>query len=179
MTWANEFLYVLSSGLIKLSILSFYRRLTAKAGTFSPAFVRAVWVTQATVVTYMVAFIFCLCFGCIPFSAIWNELDPTWPGQGKYQCLDEGAALLSASIISVCQDFVTALLPFLLLHRLQISKHQKVAVGCVLATGVVVCFTGVVRIYYISECFYKTYDTTCKYLHVCFQALNACIRQSE
>lgn len=163
-TFANEILYVLASGFIKISILFFYRRLTNNS--LSRTFIHLVWASIAFVIAYMITFIFTVSFHCSPISAFWYELSPAWVAAHSYHCNNEGANLLAASVISVLQDFVAALLPIVLFWRLQIPIRQKIVLAAIFAVGFFLCITGILRIYYIHQIFYTTYDVTCSYLPV-------------
>lgn len=160
-TFANEILYVLASGFIKISILFFYRRLTNNS--LSRTFIHLVWASIAFVIAYMITFIFTVSFHCSPTSAFWYELSPAWVAAHSYHCNNEGANLLAASVISVLQDFVAALLPIVLFWRLQIPIRQKIVLAAIFAVGFFLCITGILRIYYIHQIFYTTYDVTCSY----------------
>jgi hypothetical protein len=64
-------LYSLTSGLIKLSILLFYRRLSSRA--VSPAFRWTMRITIFVIGGYSIAFIIIPIFACRPLSAFWDE----------------------------------------------------------------------------------------------------------
>jgi hypothetical protein len=132
---ALEALYVFSTGLIKISILLFYRRLVS--GSVSPAFVWAIRAAIFSVVAYIITFEITLTVGCRPINAFWNEVNPIWRAlnENKYYCLNELDTLYGANITSITQDFLTFLLPLLLFRKLQIPFRQKVVLGCVFGVG--------------------------------------------
>jgi hypothetical protein len=132
---AIEGLYVFSTGLTKVSILLFYRRLVS--GSVSRTFVWALFASIFSVVVYMITFEITLIFGCRPVDAYWNEIDPTWRtlNVGKYVCLDEVKALYAANIISILQDFLTFLMPLLLFTTLRLPIRQKIVLGCIFGVG--------------------------------------------
>jgi hypothetical protein len=86
-----ESLYVLSTGLTKISILLFFRRLGK--GTMSRGFLWAMYIALFSVVAYMVAFLFDLFLSCRPLNANWNRVDLAWLGEhyGKFSCVSEFA----------------------------------------------------------------------------------------
>jgi hypothetical protein len=130
-----EALYVVSTGLIKISVLLFYRRLVA--GTISRLFVWAVHACIFSVVAYMITFETTLIFGCRPTNAFWNEVNPFWRGQnaGKFFCLDEVATLYGANVTSIVQDFLSCGMPLLLFWKLQLPIRQKIALGAIFGVG--------------------------------------------
>jgi hypothetical protein len=89
MVVATDSLYVVSTGLTKISILLFYRRMAA--GTVSIGFLRAVHAAIGFVIAYMITFQFTIWFGCRPTNALWNQVDPSWAfeHEGQYSCTSE------------------------------------------------------------------------------------------
>jgi hypothetical protein len=132
---ALEAQYVLSTGLTKISILLFYRRLVS--GSISRAFYWTVIAIIISVVAYTITFELTLIFGCRPISAYWNEVNPIWRAlnEGKYYCLNEVVALLCANILSIIQDFLTFLMPLILFWNLRLPIRQKVVLGCIFSVG--------------------------------------------
>jgi hypothetical protein len=86
---AIEALYMVSTGLTKISILLFYRRLAA--GSVSRGFLLVVYIAMFSVVAYIVTFLFTIFFNCRPINAMWNQVDLSWVGShyGKYTCVSE------------------------------------------------------------------------------------------
>lgn len=132
---AIEALYVFSTGTTKISILLFYRRLVS--GSVSPAFVWTVLVIIGSVIAYTITFEFTLIFGCRPFHAYWDEINPIWRtlNSGQYFCLNEVVALYCANILSIIQDFLTFLMPLLLFWNLKLPIRQKVVLGGIFSVG--------------------------------------------
>jgi hypothetical protein len=132
---ALEATYILATGLTKISILLFYRRLVS--GSVSRAFVWTVLTIIVSVMAYIITFELTLIFGCRPISAYWNEINPIWRtlNADEYFCLDEVVALYCANIISIVQDFLTFLMPLLLFRNLQLPIRQKVVLGCIFSVG--------------------------------------------
>ena len=161
-TLAIEACYIGSTGLTKISILLFYRRMSA--GSVSPAFRFIVHASIASVVAYMIAFLLVGSLGCKPLEAFWLQANTEWamthqPGV-TYTCINEGAMLLAASGISIIQDFLACGLPVVLFWKLQLPRRQKIALGAIFGVGFFLCITGILRMYYIHRIFYTTYDVT-------------------
>jgi len=165
MTMAIAALYIYGATLIKLSVLTFDRRLGVNKVT--PKFLLAVRFAIFMVLFYCVVWTV-LCFRqCTPFKAYWEQFNIPWRLEGHpFSCLDEGANTLSNTVFSTICDFIAFLLPLSLLWRLQISKKQKMALGGVFSVGLLVCVVGIVRIVYITRLYYFTYDATWEAYHV-------------
>lgn len=78
----------------------------------------------------------------------------------KYRCFDEGADVVSASVLSALQDLVTAILPTLLYWNLRIPMRQKIALFGIFAIGYGVAALGALRAYLSWQIYYNTYDVT-------------------
>jgi hypothetical protein len=152
-------IYCVTSGLIKISILLFYRRLSSRV--VSKTFRWVTWGTIGMIVAYTIALTIAPIVGCQPFSAYWDQVDVIKRLQGyKYHCFDEGADLVAATIISAVQDLVTAVLPTLLYWNLRIPIRQKIALFGIFSLGYGVVALGAMRAYYAYRTYYLTYDTT-------------------
>lgn len=55
--------------------------------------------------------------------------------EGKYYCIDEGAFIIAAAVISMVQDFMVCILPMVLFLRLNISARQKIALAIIFGVG--------------------------------------------
>lgn len=165
MNMAIAALYIYGATLIKLSVLTFDRRLGVNKVT--PKFLLAVRFAIFMVLFYCLVWTV-LCFRqCTPFEAYWEQFNIPWRLEGHpFTCLDEGANTLSNTVFSTLCDFIAFLLPLSLLWRLQISKKQKLALGGVFSVGLLVCVVGIVRIVYITRLYYFTYDATWEAYHV-------------
>ncbi|GME58777.1 putative integral membrane protein [Neofusicoccum parvum] len=157
---AASSLYIISTGLTKISILCFYRRLGS--GTISKWYLMAVKASIIFVIAYMITFNLTLFFGCNPIKAYWMQVDFMWymANKSKMHCMDEGADYLAASVISVVQDFLACCLPIMIMWTLQIPKRQKLALGGVFGIGLFLCLIGILRIHQIKVIYYDTYDLT-------------------
>jgi hypothetical protein len=156
---AVETIFCFASGLIKVSILLFYRRLSSRV--VSKAFRWTTWISIGSIIAYTIALTLAPLLGCQPFSAFWDQVDIFKRLQGyKFHCFDEGADVFAASVISAFQDLITAILPTFLYWNLQISLRQKFALFGIFAIGYGVVGLGTLRAYYSYRTFYLTYDVT-------------------
>jgi hypothetical protein len=156
---AAECVFCVATGLVKISILLFYRRLSSRA--VSKTFVWVTWASIAFIVAYSIALTLAPILGCNPISAFWDQVNIIKQLQGyEFHCFDEGADVFAASIISCAQDLLTAVLPTFLYWNLQIPIRQKLALFGIFALGYGVVALGAVRAYYSWYTFYGTYDVT-------------------
>ncbi|KAF2089621.1 hypothetical protein K490DRAFT_8203, partial [Saccharata proteae CBS 121410] len=157
-TMAISALYIIGTGLTKISILFFYRRMAS--GSVSNWFLYVVWANIIAIIAYMITFLCTLFLGCYPTNSYWNQAVPQWAATHDWHCYNEGADMLTASAISVAQDFLACGLPLLLFWKLQISMRQKIALGAIFGAGLFSCICGLVRTAYIHVVYYTTYDIT-------------------
>ncbi|KAH7085478.1 hypothetical protein BKA63DRAFT_18643 [Paraphoma chrysanthemicola] len=152
-------LFTLSSGLIKMSILFFYRRLSARS--VSSAFRWTLRITIAIIGVHTVIFVFITIFMCSPVSAFWDSQNLDMLSKGyTYKCANEGAEIVANGIISTVQDFVAASLPALLCWKLQMRLRQKIALYSVFAVSYLAVVLGALRTYSCYHLFFQTYDVT-------------------
>lgn len=155
--WWTEILYVLSSSMVKISVLLFYRRLSVN---FTRTFLWATWIGIGINVTYMVTFILGLILICRPLDAYWNSFNPAWAKTHKYSCGAENITLPVSSAISVLTDLYATLVPMLLITSIKKSMKEKVALYSLFSLGFVVVFFGILRTVVSYRIYNVTYDFT-------------------
>ena len=129
-----EINYMICTTLIKISILYFYRRITA---SLTITFVYWVWGSIIFCVIYGVTFIPLIAFTCSPAHGFFHVFDIAWRFQNELTCRDEGAIIVAVAAISTVQDFIICLLPVFLIWNLQIPKTQKFALCGIFGLGLV------------------------------------------
>lgn len=97
-TFAFELFYIYASGLIKLSILCFNRRLAS--GSRSRVFDGIVTFCMVLVVLYMVGFTISLLANCRPISAYWMQVIDYILAPDSYSCGREDIGILLNTVIS-------------------------------------------------------------------------------
>jgi len=156
---AIEVTFCVASGLIKVSILLFFRRISAR--TVSGTFKWASWLCIGFIATTSIAFALIPIFGCQPISAFWDQVDVIKVlGGYKYHCFDEGVDVFMAAVVSATQDLLVAALPTFLFWNLRIPIRQKVALFGIFAIGYGAVAVGAFRAYYSWRIFFTTYDVT-------------------
>ncbi|KAF5718549.1 integral membrane protein PTH11 [Fusarium mundagurra] len=118
--------YAASISLAKLSVLSFYLRISPDR------FVRrAVHVLMALVCSYTFVYVCLAVFRCHPVSAGW---DLTIEGK----CIGLDTLVIFLAICSVVVDTFVLLLPIRIVQPLQIPTRQKISLAVLFATGGVI-----------------------------------------
>ncbi|KAL7629120.1 hypothetical protein AAE478_000639 [Parahypoxylon ruwenzoriense] len=141
-TYARQFLYAVSLGLIKLSvILMFIRVFFARRLRFAPVAViifTIAWVALALLVEVLV---------CRPISMNWDSRELAPGGR----CGNQVAAFVSVGIVDVINQLLILMLPVPHVWRLGIKRHYQVATTCIFGIGVLSIAFGVVRIYMVLQ----------------------------
>ena len=119
-----------------------------------------IWLLMAFVGIFVLTFNLTLFCGCRPLSAWWWQFDPAWTTSHSYTCVPETNLLMAACALSVIQDFLVAGLPTFIFARMDLPFRQKLALAGVFAVGFFLCVAGVLRIVYIHQVYYETYDLT-------------------
>lgn len=143
-------------GLIKISILLFYRRI----GEVKPWFKTIININIFFIAGYTLAFSLAIPLECTPTSAYWNKANPLWTATHKYHCINEGAKQVSAGALSALQDLIACVLPMALFWDLRISKRSKLALCVVFGLGLFTCACGIMRTVKLHYVFFETYDVT-------------------
>jgi hypothetical protein len=154
-----EVLFVLATGLVKVSILLFFRRLGSRG--VSRAFRITTWVAIGFTIASTVVFFISPLVGCRPISAYWEQSDVVNIIQGvEFNCNEEGAAITAAGVTSTVQDLIIALLPNFIYWKARIPFRQKAALMAIFATAYGVAAFGALRVHATWVLFYETYDVS-------------------
>lgn len=160
--WDTEWCYVISTSTAKMSVLLFYRRISAK---FSKAFMIATWIGIIYNLLYMVAFCLVLLLLCTPISAYWNSFDPVWAQTHHHKCGKENIELPLSGVFSVIGDFYAAVLPMLVILQLDLPRRQKWGLYALFSFAFLVVAAGIVRTVLMNKLMNLDYDFTWSKLH--------------
>lgn len=131
---AVEALNLGSASFTKISILYFCKRLaggTWKTSKYTFIICASIFFVAASLTSFLVT----LFLTCYPLKAFWLRFSPAWETQNTYACLDEFAHLVSATSVSVAEDFIAFGVPAALIWRLQLGKRKRIALACLLGLG--------------------------------------------
>jgi len=156
-----ELNYLVSTSLIKISILCFYRRIT---GSLKNAFVYWVWGAIVSCVIEGLSFTLLVLFTCTSVVGYFHLYDTAWRSQNELQCRNEGAIVVACAVISTLQDLIICLLPVFLLWNLRMPKRQKAALCGNFGLGLVTCVCGILRTYYATYVYFCKLVRTSKQL---------------
>ncbi|KAL8730098.1 MAG: hypothetical protein Q9166_004297 [cf. Caloplaca sp. 2 TL-2023] len=151
---AAQILFFWAATLNKISLLCFYKRLTAGGvyrKWYNYTIVGGIVFQSLMVIAYFIVVL----NACQPLKAFWTPL-ATYP----YDCIDEGNYMLTFGILTVVLDFAILLLPVPLVMSLQLSTKQRIAVLTLFGLGFVVCIAGIVQVYYVDYALKNSYDET-------------------
>lgn len=115
----TELLYLISVGLIKISILLFYLRIFPRQSLR-----RAIWVTITICILYIIAFVTATALQCIPVRIAWEH----WDGEHHWKCLSLSAVGWSSAAINIVLDLLVMILPIREVKNLSISRWRKFGV---------------------------------------------------
>ncbi|ROV94927.1 hypothetical protein VSDG_07114 [Cytospora chrysosperma] len=116
--------------LAKLSLIALYHRIDVRIG-----FRLALYIVACTVIAYTIVFTVILSGPCNPLSV------------GSNTCLNNVA--LAQAVLNITTDGILVIMPAFTLWNLQITRRQKITVGCILAMGSGACIASCVRIAYV------------------------------
>ncbi|GME65476.1 putative pth11-like integral membrane protein [Neofusicoccum parvum] len=137
--WASMIVYVLGTGLAKLSILCQYLRVFIGKKT-----TLATWIAIIFVSAYTVQATFVGIFSCVPVEKYWNR--PT-PGH----CIDGPIYYYFAAAMNMITDIFVFIIPIPALLRLNISNHNKYGMIIAFSFGSIGCIVSAIRLYLISH----------------------------
>ena len=95
---------------------------------------RLIYAVTSLLQLYSVFYFFELLFQCIPISFFWTRA--TWATDGR--CVDDNILIISTyiyAVISLIYDWTMALLPWLIVRKLQLDLRTRVMISFVLSLG--------------------------------------------
>jgi len=124
-------LFHVSTCLIKISILLFYRRLIVR--TYSCTMQKAIYASIAFTIVFFVAFSLLLVFICVPTSASWTGMDVF--SSKVYRCHSRRIADMLHGIFSMLTDLYALIIPNIVVMRMQLPRKQKLMLYAVFSCG--------------------------------------------
>ncbi|KAK5945025.1 hypothetical protein PMZ80_002228 [Knufia obscura] len=155
--WMASFITIWSSGLIRISVLLFYRRLST---SFTRGFLIATWLGIAHNVCIMVAFTMANALICSPVKSFWRRYDLGWNSSHNWKCGNEGISLPASGINTVLADIYCTVLPLALVVTLKIPRRQKIALYYLFGLGFLACGAAIARVTYLCRLLWKSWDFT-------------------
>ena len=132
-----EIVYIVATGLTKISILLSYRRIVD-----NPISRKLKWAARASILfvaMYMVTWIFAIFLGCHPLDSYWLAVNSNWRKANvrgvDWQCYNEGVSTTVANVVSISQDLLTCSIPMFMFWRLQMSRQRMIALVILFGVG--------------------------------------------
>ncbi|PMD15777.1 hypothetical protein NA56DRAFT_663535 [Hyaloscypha hepaticicola] len=147
----SQILFAAASICTRLSMLFLTRRILASGYARLQSIINfaIVWMS-----TGFLVFILVVTFQCKPISAYWTlSFVPQ-------HCINERVHLVIEGTFNIIYDFVTVLIPIPIVMRLNLPLRQRIIVALLFGMGIVVCFAGVVRTYYMYRVTDGYHDVT-------------------
>ncbi|MCJ1246387.1 hypothetical protein MMC30_003594 [Trapelia coarctata] len=133
--YADLILVFLTYGLIKLSMIYFYKRIFTTA-----AFQRVADIALIATACWTLGVVLSFIFMTTPISDFWDQFGRT--------NVSFGALSVTSSTLEVVLDIATLCLPLPVLRSLQISTRRKFYLLCVFWLGIFCVVASAVRLYY-------------------------------
>ncbi|CAA9958566.1 hypothetical protein PTMSG1_02116 [Pyrenophora teres f. maculata] len=145
MVYTADVLFPMACSLTKISLCLTYLNLFPGPST------KIFCYTISTFVTcYTVACLFMSLFQCSPITSFWDS-------NAKPECIDMRVALEVIAALNSFSDCVVYLWPAKPLWSLQLPLRQRIGLICLFGIGLLVCITGILRMYYLKV-FFESYD---------------------
>ncbi|MCJ1401060.1 hypothetical protein MMC11_004272 [Xylographa trunciseda] len=145
-------LNVLGLGLVKLSIVCFYRRIFCSVGTQKDWFH---WATLASIyimIAWTISFFFAFLFSCgTNFYAQWGTNLDNIVACPAHQPL----IIMGFTISDMIIDLFILFLPLPKILHLQIPLRQKVAISCIFMLGSIAVVSSIIRVVIFSYLLYQ------------------------
>ncbi|KAJ5111066.1 hypothetical protein N7532_001601 [Penicillium argentinense] len=141
--FVNQLLYNPTLTIIKLSILTFLRRLESRSRLVNTL----IWASIGIVVGLFLAVLFVDIFQCQPVQYVYDLSIE----DGK--CIDQGGFYVSTAALNLFTDIIVLSIPIIITWNLQMPLRRKLAVCVILCLGGVATAIGVWRIVILAEGF--------------------------
>lgn len=132
--YALVLLYIAICFFVKVSIVLFYGRLSAK-----PLYRKAVWGLIVFNALVFITMSLPCAFGCKPLSYFWDRSKP-----GK--CIEHQKLYIVNVALNILLDFTCLLLPIPVIWGTQLSLRKKVVILAMFGLGGFVCIASCIRV---------------------------------
>ncbi|KAK2012360.1 integral membrane protein [Colletotrichum eremochloae] len=138
LTYIAAPVYMLCNGFTKLSLLTFYLRLSPQRW-----FRISVWISIVVVCLYTGIITMMMFFHCNPIRKAW-DIKIT-----EGSCLDAGIFYMATAVSNIISDIVLFILPLPTLFSLRMKMALKIGAAVLFAIGSMTVATSIVRLYYL------------------------------
>jgi hypothetical protein len=127
--WLSEFLFLIGTCCLKVSVLLFFRRMVKDL--FERRWQIAIWAGVCSIVIHTLVFatILAWAFNCVDYLTRVNKSGI--PGARVSFCLHTSRSVLAAGVLSIISDLYAILLPWVITRRLSLPIRQKNAMNAI------------------------------------------------
>ncbi|KAI7282918.1 hypothetical protein KC345_g3230 [Hortaea werneckii] len=143
--WIDEFLYIATLSITKISILSLYLRIFPS--TVSNRFRIATFTLMAISIIYAIVLEFIILFSCEPIDYFWHM----WDGEHEGNCLNTNAEIFAGAGVNIAIDIVILVLPIPKLLGLEVSFKKKIGICLTFLVGGFSIICSIVRLQYLVQ----------------------------
>ncbi|KAI1126736.1 hypothetical protein F5Y10DRAFT_244229 [Nemania abortiva] len=144
-----QIFWIISTALVKLSILTFYLRVFGILN-----YIRfSAWTLIILITSWLIGNAVAHGLQCVPVEKIW---DSALPGH----CLDTVLLYLIGSIADVVFDFIILFLPLPAILRLQLPTSRKLSLLVIFALGGLTCILSLIRFLQAKQAIWDRTDLT-------------------
>ncbi|MCJ1232403.1 hypothetical protein MMC14_000355 [Varicellaria rhodocarpa] len=133
--FAFQFFLLFSIGLVKISIILFYKQIFV-----TPKFKLAADILIGIIIAWIIAFFFTTLFQTWPIST-------NWTGMGR-NILNEGAMYTAQAVLDIALDIAVLAMPLPMIRKLQLSTKRKWNLVGIFWLGAFCVVSSVLRLYY-------------------------------
>ncbi|KAI0140466.1 hypothetical protein GGR57DRAFT_509450 [Xylariaceae sp. FL1272] len=135
-------LYLITRGLIRVSILLFYKRIFR-----TPRATEIITWTLAVNVAFTFAAFFPILFQCSPVDYLWLQ----WDGTHKGRCIHFRTFVWIVTSLGIVLDFWAVFIASVFVARLQLPWRKKILVSSMFAVGLIAIAFSIARLPYINQ----------------------------
>ncbi|KAK3214384.1 hypothetical protein GRF29_28g2918053, partial [Pseudopithomyces chartarum] len=152
--WINEILFSIVLGLVKISVLLFYRRVFPV-----PNFKLATSVMISVIAGWTIAILVVSIFKTDPVSGIWTNPKATYR-------IDDAAYSISVAAMSLGFDIIILAMPIFVIRSLHLPKARKFAVIAIFWLGAFCVVCAAARLHLLNESIHSVTDNPNAYANL-------------
>ncbi|APA06872.1 predicted protein [Sclerotinia sclerotiorum 1980 UF-70] len=163
--WPGELLQIPALGLVKLSLILFYRRVFTRNA--APRFNIVTWFMIIIILIWTLSFFFSILFICgLDFSAYWTSTIVE-----KAHCVDTDRLHNAFAISDVVTDFVIICLPVPMIFGLHLTVARKIGILAIFSLGALTIAASIVRMIVFIQATAVNYDPHADFEFICTSGL--------
>ncbi|KAJ8070211.1 hypothetical protein OCU04_000597 [Sclerotinia nivalis] len=163
--WPGELLQIPALGLVKLSLILFYRRVFTRNA--APRFNIVTWFMILIILLWTLSFFFSILFICgSDFAAYWTSTIVE-----KAHCVDTDLLHNAFAVSDVVTDFVIICLPVPMIFGLHLTVARKIGILAIFSLGALTIAASIVRMIVFIQATAVNYDPHADFEFICTSGL--------